>query len=139
MADLNVEIITPSKIAFRGSAKSVTIPGTAGSFQVLYNHAPILSTFEIGVVKVLLTDDKASFYATGGGTVEVLKNNVRILADSLEAIDEIDVERAKNAKERAESRINKSGEEKIDRERAKKSLERADNRIKIFNKYFNQN
>ncbi len=139
MADLNVEIITPSKIAFRGSAKSVTIPGTAGSFQVLYNHAPILSTFEIGVVKVLLTDDKASFYATGGGTVEVLKNNGRILADSLEAIDEIDVERAKNAKERAESRINKSGEEKIDRERAKKSLERADNRIKIFNKYFNQN
>lgn len=139
MADLNVEIITPSKIAFKGSAKSVTIPGTAGSFQVLYNHAPILSTFEIGVVKVLLPDDKASYYATGGGTVEVLKNNIRILADSLEASDEIDVERAKNAKERAISRIKKLGEEKIDRERAQKALARADNRIKVFHKSINQN
>lgn len=139
MADLSVEIITPSKIAFKGNAKGVTIPGTVGNFQVLYNHAPILSTFEIGVVKVLLPDDKAAFYATGGGTIEVLKNAVRILADSLESINEIDIERAESAKERAVSRLKKAGEEKIDKQRAERALARADNRIKVFHKYFNQN
>ena len=137
MADLSIEIITPSKIAFKGNGKSVTIPGTVGSFQVLYNHAPIISTFEIGAIKVVLPDNKASYYATGGGTIEVLNNHVRILADSLEAIDEIDVDRANSAKERAMSRLSNAGVEKINRQRAEKALARADNRIKLFNKYFN--
>ncbi len=137
MAELGIEIITPAKVAFKGSAKSVTVPGTVGSFQVLYNHAPIISTFEIGSIKISFADNKNSYFATGGGTIEVLNNNVRILADSLEAIAEIDVDRANNAKERAINRLRRAGEEKIDRQRAELALARADNRIKLFNKYFN--
>ena len=58
MAELNLEIITPSKSAFKGEIKSVTVPGTKGRFQVLKNHSPIISTLDIGMIKVDLPDGK---------------------------------------------------------------------------------
>src|SRR5664280_2762807 len=105
MPDLNIEIITPYKVTFSGGAKSITIPGTLGSFQVLFNHAPIMSTFETGLVKVNIDNNNTLLFATGGGTVEVNKNNVLVLADSLEEVAFIDVERAGRALERAKKRI----------------------------------
>ncbi len=48
MSELNLEIVTPSKSAFSGEIQSITVPGTTGRFQVLKNHAPIISTFELG-------------------------------------------------------------------------------------------
>jgi len=134
MPDLNLEIITPSKITFSGGAKSITIPGTLGSFQVLFNHAPLMSTFETGLVKVNIDNNNTLFFATGGGTVEVNKNNVLVLADSLEEVASIDVERAGRALERAKKRI----EEKspgTDLDRAQSALKRANNRIFIVEKY----
>ncbi len=134
MADLNLEIITPSKITFSGGIKSITIPGTVGSFQVLLNHAPILSTFEIGLIKVNLEAENILYFATGGGTVEVLNNSVLVLADSLEAVAAIDLERAKRALERAKRRLETRSHE-TDLERAENSLKRAINRIQIVEKY----
>jgi F-type H+-transporting ATPase subunit epsilon len=134
MPELNVEIITPSKVTFSGGAKSITIPGTIGSFQVLYNHAPIISTFEIGLVKVNIDDNKTIFFATGGGTVEVNKNNVLVLADSFENVESIDVDRAGKAMERAKQRIERKLPE-TDLDRAKVALKRAINRIQIVEKY----
>jgi F-type H+-transporting ATPase subunit epsilon len=134
MAELKLEIVTPSKITFSGGAKSITIPGTEGSFQVLYNHAPIMSTFEIGLIKVKLTADNILYFATGGGTVEVLNNSVLILADSLEAVDIIDLERAKRALERARKRLLDRLPE-TDLDRAQAALKRAVNRIQIVEKY----
>ena len=134
MNELNIEIITPSKITFSGGAKSITIPGTQGSFQVLLNHAPLISTFETGLIKVNIKDKNTLFFATGGGTVEVNKNNVLVLADSLEEVTTIDVERAGRALDRAKKRI----EEKLpgtDLERAQSALKRAVNRILIVEKY----
>ena len=52
MKELKVEIVTPAKIAFDGNVKSITIPGTKGNFQVLFNHAPLMSSFEIGFIKL---------------------------------------------------------------------------------------
>jgi len=106
MAELYLDIITPSKNIFSGEIKSITLPGTQGGFQVLKNHAPIISTLEIGVVKIVLADNSIQNYATGGGTVEVLDNKILLLADSIERSDEIDVERAKDAMERASKRLN---------------------------------
>jgi F-type H+-transporting ATPase subunit epsilon len=134
MADLNIEIVTPSKITFSGSAKSITIPGTLGSFQVLLNHAPIISTFDIGLIKVNIDANSVLFFATGGGTVEVLHNSVNVLADSLEVVADIDVERAKRALERAKKRIEKRQPE-TDLDRAQSALKRAINRIQIVEKY----
>jgi len=134
MAGLTLEIITPGKIAFKGEVQSVTVPGTEGSFQVLKNHAPLMSTFEIGEIKLVLPDDGRKFYATGGGTVEVLNNQVLLLADSLEEVAEIDVERARGAKERAENRLlHKTDTTDVDR--AEKALMRAVNRLRLVEKH----
>lgn len=131
MKELLVEVITPSKQAYSGSAISVSIPGTLGGFQILYNHAPILSSFEIGTIKIVEADNKETKYATGGGTVEVLDNKVLILAESFEAPDDIDVERAKKALERAKDRLAKRKQAEIDEARAEAALKRAVNRLKL--------
>ncbi len=136
-ANLNLEIITPSKISFSGEIKSVTVPGTLGSFQVLKNHAPLISTLEIGLIKIEKLDNSVDFYSSTGGTIEVLNNKVIILADAIELSNEIDIERAEQAKARAEERLaNKSNpEEYIDVERAENALKRAVNRLNIVEKY----
>jgi F-type H+-transporting ATPase subunit epsilon len=134
MAGLTLEIITPSKICFKGEVNSVTVPGTEGSFQVLKNHAPLMSTFEIGPVKIVLPDSNEKYYATGGGTVEVLNNHVLVLADSLEAVEEINVDRASSAKERAENRLaHKTDTTNV--ERAEQALKRAINRLRLVEKH----
>jgi F-type H+-transporting ATPase subunit epsilon len=131
---LYLEIITPAKSIYKGNIESVTIPGVKGSFQVLKNHAPLISVFEIGLVKVKVDGKTTKYFATGGGTVEVLNNNVLVLADSLEAIEEIDVERARGAKERAMERLTqKTGDTDI--ERARVALARAVNRLNLVEKY----
>ncbi len=134
MATLNLEIITPDKAVFKGEIISVTIPGVKGRFQVLINHAPLVSIFEIGMIEVVTQDNRSSFYATGGGTAEVLNNNVLILADSLELAENIDVERAENAMKRAKERLEKR-EEGTDIERAENALKKAVNRLNIVEKH----
>ncbi len=130
MKELNLEIITPSKQAFSGKVKSLTVPGTAGSFQVLFNHAPLLSTFEIGKVKIEDLESKEVEFATSGGTVEVTENKILILADSLETKEEINVERAKQAYDRAKERLANRGKD-LDAIRAEGALARAINRLKF--------
>lgn len=128
---LNVEIITPSKSAFKGQAKSVTVPGSLGNFQILFNHAPILSSLEIGKIKIENPDGLISEYAVGSGTVEVRDNEVLVLADSVELKSEIDVDRAMNSYSRAKERLSMRSKGDIDVARAESSLMRAVNRMKI--------
>ena len=139
MAELNLEITSPDKVAFSGIVTSVTIPGTDGSFEVLVNHAPIISTFEIGTIKIVSNNSDIQFWATAGGTIEVLNNKILILSDDIELIKDIDVERAKTAKERAEKRISEKENKEIDVERAKASLRRAENRLKLTDMYLKIN
>ncbi len=134
MKELSLEVITPSKKAYSGEVKSVTLPGTLGSFQVLFNHAPILSSLEIGEIKIVDTTGVETHYAVGGGTVEVLDNKVLVLAESFEKPSDIDAVRAEEAKKRAQERL-KSRDESLDEARAEVALKRAINRIKIQNKY----
>jgi F-type H+-transporting ATPase subunit epsilon len=134
MTELQLEIITPAKPFFKGVIKAVTVPGTAGSFQVLVNHAPLLSTLEVGEIKIELPDGSRKEYTVGGGTVEVAGNKVLILADSIEAIDGIDVERAKKAAERARTRLANRSDKTIDAARAEIALKRALNRLKAVEK-----
>lgn len=132
MKELNIEIVTPAKVAFSGKAKSITIPGTKGSFQVLFNHAPIISSFEVGFIKIEDLFGIKTNYATSGGTVEVLNNKVIVLAESFESKEQIDVRRAQEARDRAQKRIKKqSNENEIDLTRAEYALKRAINRLKL--------
>ena len=134
MSKLNLEIVTPSKSAFKGEVKSITVPGTKGRFQVLKNHAPIISTLDIGMIKVDLPDGKENYYSTAGGTIEVLDNKVLVLADSIELVSEIDEERALAAKQRAEERLAEKNAE-INIARAEAALARANNRLQLKEKY----
>jgi len=132
MKEIQVEVITPSKSVYKGDAVSITLPGSKGNFQVLYNHAPLLSSLDIGKVKVVASDDAdATIFATAGGTVEVLDNKVLVLAESFEKADDIDISRAQDARKRAEVRIEKKTEKDVDVLRAEISLKRAINRLKI--------
>ena len=134
MFELNLEIITPEKPIFRDHIESVTIPGSLGSFQILKDHAPLISSFDIGVIKVKKGSDE-SFYTTSGGTIEVSHNRVLVLADSLEKISDIDVDRAEEARKRAEEKMQKKHEADIDEARANAALNRALNRLNAVKKY----
>jgi F-type H+-transporting ATPase subunit epsilon len=134
MAEINLEIIAPDKLVYKDSVDSITVPGTKGMFQVLKDHAPLMSTIEIGVITIKKNDDNI-YLTTAGGTIEVLNNNVLILADSVEIIDDIDINRAEQAKKRAEERLEKKKESEIDVLRAESALRRAMNRIAAREKY----
>ncbi len=82
-----LEIITPEKKLFSGDTEMVRLPGTAGSFEVLQHHAPIVSTLMEGKIKVKETNGNFVYFDISGGVVEALNNNIIILADAMDSID----------------------------------------------------
>ncbi|MEX2369963.1 MAG: ATP synthase F1 subunit epsilon [Bacteroidales bacterium] len=77
-----LEIISPEKKLYSGEIVSLHVPGSKGSFQVLKNHAPIISTLEKGVINILDKDGKNSSFEVDGGVIEVKKNKIIVLAES---------------------------------------------------------
>ncbi len=132
MADnlFNLEIVTPQKGIFSGSVESFSAPGVVGAFEVLRNHAPLLSAVAVGLAKFVDQSGEETVFAASGGFVEVNKNNVIFLADTAEKKEEIDTKRAQAAKARAEERLQKK-EPGTDIDRARAALARAINRLKI--------
>ncbi|MFN0159197.1 MAG: F0F1 ATP synthase subunit epsilon [Bacteroidota bacterium] len=125
-----LEIVTPDRVVFQGDATSLSAPGVSGGFQVLYDHAPLLASIETGTIKVKDASGKDTTYATSGGFVEVKHNTVVVLADTAERTDEIDVERAKAAQERASKRLQAHIAD-LDEARARAALARALNRLRL--------
>lgn len=91
---LDIDIVTPQRIIFSGKCISVALPGAKSPFQVLYNHAPIVSALEIGAIKIVNEDNSEVVYATEGGFVEVLQNRVSIVVETAEQSSEINTESA---------------------------------------------
>jgi F-type H+-transporting ATPase subunit epsilon len=81
---MHLEILTPEKKVFEGEVTIATFPGSDGSFQVMDNHAPLISLLTHGVVEYRSKESKQSLTITGG-VVEVLKNKVILLADGIAA------------------------------------------------------
>ena len=77
---MKLEIITPEKRLFDGKIKLVQVPGAKGSFEVLKNHAPIISTLTNGKIKVITEHDIEEFFEISSGIIEVKANFVTILA-----------------------------------------------------------
>lgn len=125
-----LDIVAPDRILFKGLVRSFSAPGEIGAFQVLYNHAPLLSTLVTGEMKYTGENGETVFYAVSGGFVEVRDNRVLALVDTAERAEEIDIERARKSQERAIKRM-KSRESGIDTVRAKRAFTRATNRLKI--------
>ena len=80
---MQLEIITPDKKVYEGEVKLVRVPGSKGSFEVLKNHAPIISTLTKGGIKVIDKSDKTMVYDIGGGVIEVKNDRIIILAESV--------------------------------------------------------
>lgn len=125
----DIEIITPEKVEYTGHIESVSLPGALAPFQVLFNHAPIISELEIGVIRFNDSYDNETLYATSGGFVQVLNNKVAIVVETAEDASTIDIQRAIAARKRAEERLAKRSS--VDFKRAESSLSRAINRLHV--------
>ena len=77
---MKLEIITPDTTIYKGEAELVQLPGIDGSFEILNNHAPLISALKQGKVKIK-KDGKEEFFEINGGVIEVLENKVLILAE----------------------------------------------------------
>lgn len=123
-----LELVTPERMLFSDQVQMVRAPGVEGSFGVLAHHAPMLTELTTGLIKLILSDGREAFIATSGGFLQVTREKVIILADTAELSEEIDIERARAAAERARQRLampGTSGEEE------RLALERALNRIRV--------
>ena len=129
MPTYSINIAMPQGLLFSGEVTSCTATGLNGKFQVLHNHAPMLSIIDVGELKLEHPDGKREYIATSNGFLEINKNQLSIIVESAEWAGEIDLDRANAAKDRAEKRLIEK--ESIDLARAKASLMRAMNRIKI--------
>ena len=78
---MNIEIITPDKTLFEGTAKLVQLPGIDGSFEILTNNAPLISVLGKGKIKIENENNQTEFFEVNGGVVEVLKNKILIVAE----------------------------------------------------------
>jgi F-type H+-transporting ATPase subunit epsilon len=124
-----LEIVTPTRLLVKEAAEEAQVPGLSGHLGILPGHAPLLTELAVG----LLT------YKSGGaehtlslawGFMEVLPDKVTILAEAAENPQDIDVERARKAKDRAEERL-KSNDPEVDAARAEDARLRAENRLTV--------
>jgi len=129
---INLEVVTPKGAIVSEEVDIVTAPGFAGEFGVLANHAPFLSTIKIGTLRYK-KDGTEDELMVSGGFCEVSNNKITFLVESAERGHEIDVDRALQAKERAEKRLlqARQQQEKFDITRAEAAMQRALARLKI--------
>ena len=134
MADeLRLEIVTPEKMAFQGIVEEVTVPGTEGQFGVLKGHAALLSSVDIGELS-FTQDHKKAYYAVNAGYAEVTATRVTILVETAERCDQIDRERAQQARERAQEKLGRVSREDVEFEKARAALLRAIARLNVASK-----
>jgi len=131
---LNLKIITPEKVLLDEQVDAVYSRAVDGEFAILPGHISFMTALDIGVTK-FVKDDKPEFVSTIGGIFQVVKNNIVVLSDSAELGSEIDVPRAKAAKERAEARLRTAAVD-IDITRAQTALHKALARIEAASKKY---
>ena len=127
-----LEIVTPEKKVLSETVDIVVAPGELGEFGVLPGHVPFLCKLKVGELRYRI-GGALRFVSIMGGYAEVAKNQVTILATAAEEAAEIDVVRAKAARERAERRIAET-KDKLDFARAQAALHRAMARLRIAEK-----
>ncbi|MGW8161974.1 MAG: F0F1 ATP synthase subunit epsilon [Desulfobulbales bacterium] len=131
MAQIHLEVVTPSGPVVTDEVDIVTAPGYGGEFGVLANHAMFLSTIKTGIL-TFKKDKQTRYLMVSGGFSEVSDNKITFLVESAEYGQDIDVDRAMRAKERAEKRLARAIQktEQINRVRAEAALQRALARLK---------
>jgi len=129
MPPLHLEVITPERVILKTEAGSITAPGVLGYLGVLPKHAPLITPLKAGVVTYRREGAGEERLAVSGGFLEAGPEHVIILADTAEKAAEIDVERARQARERAKKRLRERAPD-LDVARAEAALQRAMARLK---------
>ena len=133
MADtFQLEIVTPEKLVVKDEAEEAQIPGKNGYLGILPGHAPLISELGVGEI-TYRKGGMTTHLSVAWGFAEVLPDKLTILAEVAERADEIDVTRAQKARDRAEEQL-KSANTETDFESAKNALQRADTRLKVAEK-----
>jgi len=132
---IRCEIVSQDRLVFEGDADIVIVPGALGEMGILPGHAPLLSALELGVIRVKMGQEEEVFTVTGG-FIEVQPDIVTIMADAAENVEEIDVDRARQAMERAEKLLDEYSEEDAENYlRIQAALRRSNLRLKTVDQY----
>jgi F-type H+-transporting ATPase subunit epsilon len=128
-----LELVTLKRVLFSGMVEGLTAPGTMGYFGILRGHTPFVSSLQPGVFTFIVPGTGKRSMAVSGGFLLTDGEKVIVLADSAEGLDEIDVDRARASRDRAEKRLAENPPD-LDVARAKASLARASTRLKLVGK-----
>lgn len=127
-----LSIVTPKGVYFKGEVESLTIKLTSGYRTILSNHAPLIGALSYAPMH-FVKDGKTQYFAIHGGAISIHDNTISVIVNAIERKEDIDIERAKQAKKRAEERLqNKKIDINIDVKRAELALARAMSRIKTY-------
>ncbi|BDG45265.1 F0F1 ATP synthase subunit epsilon [Saccharococcus caldoxylosilyticus] len=129
MKTIKVSVVTPDGPVYEADVEMVSTKAKSGELGILPGHIPLVAPLEISAVR-LKKEGKTQYIAVSGGFLEVRPDKVTILAQAAERAEDIDVARAKAAKERAERRL-QSKQDDIDFKRAEMALKRALNRLNV--------
>ena len=132
MSKIHIKVIQPTQIRIDAEYDHIIVPGVDGDFGISFDHTPFITKIRTGVLQ-LFQIENCEEYAIHDGFVTVENNVVKIVCDTIERKDEIDIERAKASKERAEERL-KSSKENINFRRAEASLKKALVRLELNSK-----
>ena len=125
-----LEIITPTKIITEGQVNYVRAESTDGLFGIMAKHTPSTIALDIGEIKVV-KEGKNIYYATNGGFADIQSESVLLLLETIERVDEIDIDRAKSSLDRAQKRLN---DKDMNQVRSRVAISRSNNRLKISNR-----
>ncbi|RME42277.1 MAG: F0F1 ATP synthase subunit epsilon [Caldilineae bacterium] len=131
---IQLEIVTVERLLYSDEVDMVIAPGSEGVLGILPHHAPLLTSLNYGELIVRKQGEEDQSFAIGGGFIEVQPDKVTVLADTAERADEINLERAKAARDRAAKLIEEGGLSMDDLIRAEAAMRRALARIKVAEK-----
>jgi F-type H+-transporting ATPase subunit epsilon len=127
---LQLEIVTPEKLAYEGEVDSVQLPGSEAELGVLPHHAPLISALGAGELR-LRKGSEDEFFAIVGGFLQVLPDKVVVMAETADIASEIDLEKAQEARRQAEQALESGYVEGADLAAARASLQTALLRIQV--------
>ena len=128
MSTFTLDIVTPTKIIESENISYVRCPGKDGLFGIMSGHREAIIALDLGEIKIT-SDNKDAYYSTSGGFVEITKNKINLLVETIEKSTDIDKDRAEASLKRAQDRL-KSNDD-IDFKRAETAMVRALNRLTI--------
>lgn len=132
---IRCEIVDQDQIVYQGEPDIVVLPGVEGEMGILPNHAPVLTVLQFGVIRISSKGEE-QYFTVSGGVVEVQPDQVTVLADSAENVAEIDVQRAEQARKRAEEALKQGvGKDTDAYSKLQEALKRSDLRLDAARRY----